>query len=157
MTYFAVGHEELLVSEASSQEVKDSKAHYTLTNEKVSSFERDRSRLHIHLDQVSPFLEKVDLNESPTTLVGHILKQSCLKRISLVLIRWKSWLGPGKTWSYLNITLHVIQDCSPAKGKILLPALKFDSDRGGRLRTPLQNTLGLARSERGAPTMQNCV
>lgn len=69
MTQFTVGHEELLVPEASSQEFKASKDHYTLIEAKVVSFETKCSWPHNRLYQVSSFLDKMNLHESSMTLV----------------------------------------------------------------------------------------
>lgn len=71
-TQFVASHEELLVPRDSSEEVEDLKAHYTLIKAKVSSFKRDYSGLHTRLDQVSHFLEEVNIHESPANLVGRI-------------------------------------------------------------------------------------
>lgn len=72
ITLLVVSHEELLVPGASSQEVKSSKACYTLIE--VSSFESDCFGLLGRLDHLSPFLEEVDLYKFLTTLVGPIVE-----------------------------------------------------------------------------------
>lgn len=76
MTQLMASHEELLVPGASSQEFEDLKAHCTLTEAKVASFERDCFvyGLHSRLSQVSPFLEVMNLHGIPTTLVVRIVK-----------------------------------------------------------------------------------
>lgn len=74
MTQLAVNHEELLVPDASSQEVKDSKVHYTLTEVKVSSFGMDYFGLCSCMDQVSSFLEEVGIYECPAKLVCRVAK-----------------------------------------------------------------------------------
>lgn len=87
MNSFATSHEELLIPNASSQEVKSLKARYTLTEVKVSIFERDCSGMCTLLDHVSSFLEKVNPRESLTNLTECITELEGLlkeeKRCSL--------------------------------------------------------------------------
>lgn len=78
MHQFVGAHEEILVPDASSQEVEASKARNTPTKVKVSNFERDCSGLRSRLDQVSPCLKEVTLHKSPTTLVGRIAELECM-------------------------------------------------------------------------------
>lgn len=82
MTQFAASHEELLLPDTSSQEVESSKFHYTIVKAKVDRFKRDYSRLCCHLDQVSHFLEEVNLHGTPANFVTSklliFLSMSCI-------------------------------------------------------------------------------
>lgn len=49
-------------------------ARYTLVEAKVANFERDCFGLRFRLDQVSPFLEEVNLHMSPMSLVGYMME-----------------------------------------------------------------------------------
>lgn len=69
-----IDHKELLAPDSYSQEVESLKAHYTLTKEKFSRFERDCYGRRSRLDQVSPFLEKANLHKSSSDLVVHIVE-----------------------------------------------------------------------------------
>lgn len=57
-----------MIMGASSRELKSLKAHYGLVKSKVTSFERDSSWMRHYFNQMSSFLEDVNMYSSLATL-----------------------------------------------------------------------------------------
>lgn len=78
MTLVAVGHRELLAPNAPSQEVEYLKADYGLVDSKFTCYHGGSSKLNQCLNQMSPFLDEVDLHGFVATLGSRVAEIEAL-------------------------------------------------------------------------------